>query len=314
MHFACTASSAEDIDLNSKTFLQPFGGEMLFYKTYFKPGDAIILNATWKPFNLWKNTFSERIVTVSFKISGNNIINQPILESSWPYSSDIGASGMGVNWVLPSTVIIGKPIKITATLTVPGIITKSVHSYIYPTNEISHDLKILFMGEFEQGDWAWGTDHLGTCNTTIAKEGCATTAKAFVFSYYYDAGWNRPDTLNECLTSNGGYINGCLIPGVNPNDYLAASKCTPYGVYWNGYDAGNGNALSQEINQWLDFGYPVIVKAKQYSDKHYYVIIGRRGEKKWNVFDPLDGQIHRMEDVGLTNNMILGTYVYSHWE
>lgn len=57
------------------------------------------------------------------------------------------------------------------------------------------------MTEYHQGDYQ---DQLGTCNSTIAKEGCFITALGILADI-------APPEVNQILKDNNGYIYGCLV-------------------------------------------------------------------------------------------------------
>jgi hypothetical protein len=327
------------IDLNAKLYPTSIGpgGPLGHYRTYYKPGDHVMLMAIHTPGYLWGiswgNSFKD--AKYVFTIKNNNIkdrINDPApFEWSEPLHSS--NSGRGMGFYIPSTAKPGDSYTLTVTLSVSGINIVPTSStlpstIIRVTDEISTDLWIPFLGEYDQGHWEWGKDQLGTCYekyptipTTMKSFGCATTAKAFLFSYLDINYINnyRPGTLNNCLTLQDGYDAGCLIPKELPK----AEVCKPYDVLWEGYYQKNIDGVKltnilNTINDYLESGYPVIVKAMQKYDPdklHYYVVIGKRGSDKWNVFDPLDGQIYRMEDtrLNLKNDKIRGIYLYSQW-
>jgi hypothetical protein len=50
----------------------------------------------------------------------------------------------------------------------------------------------------------WYSDKLGTCNVTIKSHGCFVTCLAMLVGI-------EPPEVNELLTKNGGYSNGCML-------------------------------------------------------------------------------------------------------
>lgn len=308
--------SSVDVDLNAKiTPYDNYRGITGHYRTYYRPGEKVALWAQWRPFYSWEMPFVGKELTITHTLKkGADIlfesrIQQPLTDS------DANWTGSAPSYEIPATAKVGDVYTLTVTFSVNGINIVNTNqsapekTKLYIIGESPSDLPIRFLYEFEQRDWDWGQDKLGTCNTTMAKEGCATTAKAFAFStiepYYISPGY-----MNSCLTSQGGYAGGCLIPQNNDNNI--SNKCAPLGVFWEGYYPKD-KKTPDRINQSLKDGIPVIVKAAQYGAKHYYTIVGKRADNKWNVFDPLDGQIHMMESRGLTYSMIEAIYLYSLW-
>ena len=328
-----TAFSAPTISIDLDAKVYPIsggpGGPLGHFRTYYKPGDHIMLDASHSPGYKWGISWNDgwKDAIYVFTVTNNNrnerINDPPPFER--PVSLHASNSGFGIPLTIPTTAKSGDSYTLTVTLSVSGLKIKPINpkyasTIIRVTDEISTDLWIPFMGEFDQGDWIWGTDHLGTCTTTMAENGCATTAKAFLFSYLdYNNSWNyQPGILNQCLTLQGayGHLKGDPpneLCGVRADTEAIALKCAPFDVIWDGYYTDN---LKNRINNQLADGWPVLIKAMQeYNPKHlhYYVVVGKRGTNKWNVFDPLDGQIYRMEDtrLQLNNSKILAVYLYS---
>lgn len=114
-----------------------------------------------------------------------------------------------------------------------------------------------------------------------------------------------PGTLNACLTQNkDGYVDGCYMPHNDENKI-----CAPSGVLWEGRFE---KKISDRINDFLNSGFPVIAKV-HYSgaDNHFVVVVGKR-EKKWNIFDPLDGHLH-MKETKSEFGDFLAVYLFSQW-
>jgi hypothetical protein len=318
MNSACPpheAPLAVEIDLNAKASPIP-DGVPTHFKTYYKAGDAVLLWATWRPFMFWDVPYVGRELTITRTLrKGPRVVFSDQLKSVLG-ESDAGWSGVAYWYLIPETVRAGEMFTFQVTFSVSGLDIADTHRWAPPstrlfiTDQDCSDLPVRFLPEFEQGHWEWGQDRLGTCRTTMARGGSATTSKAFLFDYFSDpATVATPGGLNECLTLNGGYEpgTGCLMPDDNTNDI--ALVCAPSDVLWEGY--AGGPRLAERIRWILDGGSPVMVKALQYWELRYYVIVGRRGADQWNVFDPQDGQIHMMETRGLSNWMIRGVYLYS---
>ena len=60
------------------------------------------------------------------------------------------------------------------------------------------------MKNLSQRDPKWSYKKLGTCNTTIGKEGCYITCIGMLAGYL-------PDFVNLQMVEKGGYVRGCLV-------------------------------------------------------------------------------------------------------
>lgn len=121
---------------------------------------------------------------------------------------------------------------------------------------------------FGQCDSQWGSNALGTCALTMCSDGCAVTSSAMVYQYY--GGTMSPGELNTCLTSSGGYANGCLI--------IWGNSCLPSGVSYVGQ--------SGDIDAELGAGRPVIAHVSNASiSMHFVVIVGNDGGQ-YQILDP----------------------------
>jgi MYXO-CTERM domain-containing protein len=88
--------------------------------------------------------------------------------------------------------------------------------------------------------------------------------------YEYYGGTMDPGELNACLTSNGGYMSGCLLYWIN--------SCMPAGVSYDG--------TSGSIDTALGAGHPVIAHVSNTSTSmHFVVIIGNNGGD-YQINDP----------------------------
>jgi hypothetical protein len=77
------------------------------------------------------------------------------------------------------------------------------------TTMLATNQALLPVAFFSQRDPRWANNRLGTCSTTIGKQGCAVASVAMsgarsVYNF-------NPATLNTYLTNNGGYQSGCSI-------------------------------------------------------------------------------------------------------
>ncbi len=298
-----------DIDLNAKIGPSDLSGH---YRTYYRPGDTVMLWAQWRPFRTWKIDLAGRCVAISYVIkNGSEVLSH---EESFEVTEMLDWMGYGIGYQIPPTAKAGDVYTFHVAMSVTGVnfvdTYKSAPSStkLYITDEASSDLAIPYMDEFEQRNWSWSQESLGTCRTTIGKAGGAVTSEAFVFAYFSSYSLWDPGKLNECLTDENAYApgTGCLLPTDNMGNIALA--CAPAGVFWIGYFSDRRS--NARIRESLERGFPVIAKAVQYGEVRYYVIVGSRGDDRWNVFDPVDGQIHMMESRDLTNSMIRAVYLY----
>ncbi len=136
---------------------------------------------------------------------------------------------------------------------------------------------------FSQTGAYWSEDQLGTCSTSIGKEGCAITSIAMVFRHYgMDT---NPRDMNDWLSNkDGGYSRGCLV------DWSLADKKSEGSITWEGNFGRDFAKIKSELNN----GYPVIMKFKEVNaeDKvtlfHYAVITGYLGDTFY-INDPWGG-------------------------
>jgi hypothetical protein len=119
----------------------------------------------------------------------------------------------------------------------------------------------LAIAFFSQRDSRWANNQLGTCATTIGKEGCAITciAMAGARSVYNF----NPATLNTYLTKNGGYSSGCLV-----NWSVAANIDGSGGFTWLG-TGSVGSAAN--LKSLIDGNKFVIARSARFSS-HFGII------------------------------------------
>jgi hypothetical protein len=121
-------------------------------------------------------------------------------------------------------------------------------------------LQIAF---FSQRDSRWANNKLGTCATTIGKEGCAIACVAMAGARsVYNC---NPATVNSYLTSHGGYSSGCLV-----NWSAAANIDGSGGFTWIG-TGSVGSAAN--LKALIDGNKFVIARSARFSS--HFVIIYR---------------------------------------
>ena len=131
-----------------------------------------------------------------------------------------------------------------------------------------------------QCDDTWAGQKLGTCGDTICSAGCAMSSVAMYLSY---RGWGgNPSSLDEWLTNNGGYVDGCLIVWGSVDAFgFSSFQGIQYPTYeetCNGVDAGHGIVIS--VN----------------NGGHYVLINSCNGDGTYNVNDPAWGYITYSHD------------------
>lgn len=128
---------------------------------------------------------------------------------------------------------------------------------------LARELPIAF---FSQRDPRWANDKLGTCDTTIGKQGCAISCVAMagarsVYNF-------NPASLNTYLKNNKGYSSGCLI-----NWGVAANIDGSNGFTW----LGTGTVSSAaNLKSYIDGNKFVIAKSKRFSS-HFGIIYKYEG-------------------------------------
>lgn len=98
---------------------------------------------------------------------------------------------------------------------------------------------------YAQRDLRWRWKKLGTCSTTIGKDGCLLCCFAMLVE-------KRPDEVNEIFKKNGVYLNGCLIVWKKASDIL--------GLEYNGYGKWDGK-------------YPFIGKVSLNGYMHFILVL-----------------------------------------
>lgn len=138
------------------------------------------------------------------------------------------------------------------------------------------------MKYFSQNDPAWKGDKHGTSNSTIGATGCTITALTMALS---SIGYNEtPKTVDDKLTTNGGYASGNLII------WQAINKIWPRAKFqWRGYTyTDDDNAkIADAISKYGSClvavnGTPIGGAAK---DGHWVLYIGNK-----KMVDPWDGK------------------------
>jgi ABC-type bacteriocin/lantibiotic exporter with double-glycine peptidase domain len=118
---------------------------------------------------------------------------------------------------------------------------------------------------FKQCDSHWGTNKLGTGNSTICQAGAAVTSVAMgiaAVGHNYD-----PATLNTWLIENDGYVAG---------DQLVWSAVRKTGVSYNGtFQSYEGKVSNAMIKNSLDSNSIVVCNVRNGS--HWVVATGYKG-------------------------------------
>jgi len=323
--FGNNVTLAKDIGLMARISPEPDWDSnfMYHYRTYYKAGDQIFLEASFRPPKDWsipKN--SKIIITWTLQFGKTKRCN---FSSEIPYIGNENLTGSNFGCELSENDSGTGTLKIT--VKAPGVFASS-SSNVYIINKDFHDLPVEILVGFSQRDWRWKNEPLGDCkdNTTIGSDGCATTSKAFIFNYLDPDTYYFPDYLDTCLTNNGGYtfLKGCYdgIPMDSSN-----LICAPSDVLWEGYYCDpnlekncnqssrmSHSAIMETIDNYLESGFPVLIKTSlRNGGTHYVVVVGKREYGEWNVYDPWDGQIHMIEKTpsGVDKNKIRAIYLFS---
>ena len=112
---------------------------------------------------------------------------------------------------------------------------------------------------YKQCDSRWGSHQLGTSSNTICKAGCLMSSAAMALAgtgHSYN-----PDTLNNWLKANGGYVSGDLFV------WTAIGKL---GLNYH------GKIANSEIKAHLDKGYVVICNV--HNGGHWVLAHGYSGD------------------------------------
>ncbi len=146
---------------------------------------------------------------------------------------------------------------------------------------------------FKQDDPRWGGHRLGTCNTTIARAGCAITSVSMVLAYYGAS--VDPGRLNSWLRNNGGYAGGC-------NIYWYTAAYYHRGITASYVPGVNWDLIRSELNKC----HPVVVQVDSPSGKagvmHFVVITGYQGNtflirdpyENYTTLDSYNNKVYRM--------------------
>jgi hypothetical protein len=126
--------------------------------------------------------------------------------------------------------------------------------------------------EYMQCDSRWGGIQLGTCDdgTTICNAGCAMTSVAMILQT--KGAGQDPASLNDWLTNNGGYMDGC-------------------GIYWGTVDAfgvtsfqGIETADEDAICNGLNNGHGIVANVN--NGGHWVLLTACAGNGVFYANDP----------------------------
>ena len=151
------------------------------------------------------------------------------------------------------------------TLPVLAVALVAVGTILLANSAVAGSIGAYF---FSQRDARWSGNRLGTCNTTIAKSGCAITSCAMALSARGTA--VSPASLNAYLTANGGYANGCDVYWARVVDYDG-----PGGLRWVGLGQLPSTPLG--LKALLDSGYAIIARSQRFAPSDHWVIIAGYG-------------------------------------
>jgi hypothetical protein len=168
-------------------------------------------------------------------------------------------------------------------------------------------MKINLPKIYSQNDERWKNKTLGT-KGTIGAYGCLLTDIAMLCVYF---GKNEtPDTLNEKLKANGGFMNG--------NIYVwgALTKIYPDITY-------QGQVLTPDtltktqmdfIRARIDEGYPVFLQidtipSTSQLDEHWILAVDYDGDD-FIIVDPWDGAVKRITSWGVQPQKLIYTYAW----
>ena len=168
-------------------------------------------------------------------------------------------------------------------------------------------MKINLPKIYSQNDERWKNKTLGT-KGTIGAYGCLLTDIAMLCVYF---GKNEtPDTLNEKLKANGGFVNG--------NIYVwgALTKIFPDITY-------QGQVLTPDpltktqmdfIRARIDEGYPVVLQidtipSTSQLDEHWILAVDYDGDD-FIIVDPWDGAVKRITSWGVQPQKLIYAYAW----
>jgi hypothetical protein len=129
--------------------------------------------------------------------------------------------------------------------------------------------------------WApWGPLDLGTSTSTIASEGCALTASAMLLQAFGVV--TNPETLNQWLIANGGYVDQDLLKWGAVAAYAGAQGVPLTYTGWEGYSAS-------AIAGSLAAGDPVIAQVTLDGNMHFVLLTGTGPDGTLWMNDPWFG-------------------------
>ena len=168
-------------------------------------------------------------------------------------------------------------------------------------------MKINLPKIYSQNDERWKNKTLGT-KGTIGAYGCLLTDIAMLCVYF---GKNEtPDTLNEKLKANGGFVNGNLYV------WGALTKIFPDITY-------QGQVLTPDpltktqmdfIRARINEGYPVVLQidaipSTSQLDEHWILAVDYDGDD-FIVVDPWDGAVKRITSWGVQPQKLIYAYAW----
>lgn len=161
------------------------------FKTYYAPGDQLILWASWPPINKWGVPWVGKQCNVKLKLTDEKKKKVTFEKTHKRTLSldDTNWIGLGYSFVIPSSTKNKTSFTLRVEIGVSGTTTVSGDNKLYVTTVPIDDLPLPWTYPYmaSQNSWLWKTDTLGTCKPeidTMGKLGCATTCKAFLFNYY----------------------------------------------------------------------------------------------------------------------------------
>ena len=168
-------------------------------------------------------------------------------------------------------------------------------------------MKISLPKIYSQNDNQWKNKTLGT-KGTIGAYGCLLTCIAMTCCYFgHD---ETPDSLNEKLKANGGYLNGNLYVWGALNKIFSDIK-------YQGQTSTPDPLTTSQMNfirSKIDAGYPVILQidtipATAKLDEHWVLVIDYDGDD-FILADPWDGAVKRITSWGVKPQQMIYAYAY----
>lgn len=125
-------------------------------------------------------------------------------------------------------------------------------------------------GTFKQCDSRWGNNKLGTSTNTICRAGCAMSCVSMILAGR-GASVN-PGTLNQWLTSNGGYASKDLI--------IWSAVDSHFGVSYQGQIKPDSSTLQSKLKSCAG------LIANVRGGSHWVLLTGYQGSDIFSVHDP----------------------------